>query len=144
MSYSSSDDDMPLARPNGNGMCIFVPCIHPIWTFFYCPTRFATRRQILPWPPSSARSVLFSTDAPTNQHSRLVSAAKVTASMDKALDRSVPKSSGGGEGLLVRRNNADAMALDGPLSNKRKSRTSITKIDYKVDSDSDGAPLVSC
>ncbi|XWW97144.1 hypothetical protein V2A60_005125 [Cordyceps javanica] len=88
MAYSSSDDDMPLSRPNGN-----------------------------------------------------ISAAKVTASMDKALDRSVPKSSRGGEGLIVRRNNSDAMEVDGPLNNKRKSRTSMTKIDYKDDSDSDGAPL---
>ncbi|KAJ4144966.1 hypothetical protein LMH87_003831 [Akanthomyces muscarius] len=88
MSYSSSDDDMPLARPNGN-----------------------------------------------------VSAAKVTASMDKALDRSVPKTSGAGEGILVPRKNSDTMDLDGALNNKRKSRTSIAKIDYKDDSDSDGAPL---
>ncbi|OAQ99202.1 hypothetical protein LLEC1_02278 [Akanthomyces lecanii] len=89
MSYSSSDDDMPLARPNGN-----------------------------------------------------VSAAKVTASMDKALDRSVPRTSGAGEGILVPRKNSDKMDLDGALNNKRKSRTSITKIDYKDGSDSDGAPLV--
>ncbi|OAA78075.1 topoisomerase I [Akanthomyces lecanii RCEF 1005] len=88
MSYSSSDDDMPLARPNGS-----------------------------------------------------VSAAKVTASMDKALDRSVPKTSGAGEGILVPRKNSDTMDHDGALNNKRKSRTSITKIDYKDDSDSDGAPL---
>ncbi|EGX94066.1 topoisomerase I [Cordyceps militaris CM01] len=90
MAYSgtSSDDDMPLARPNGK-----------------------------------------------------VSAAKITASMDKALDRSVPKPSGGGEGILVRRNNSDAMEVDGAVNNKRKSRTSITKIHYKIDSDSDGEPL---
>ncbi len=63
--------------------------------------------------------------------------------MDKALDRSVPKTSGAGEGILVPRKNSDTMDLDGALNNKRKSRTSITKIDYKDDSDSDGAPLVS-
>lgn len=62
--------------------------------------------------------------------------------MDKALDRSVPKTSGAGEGILVPAKNSDAMDLDGALNNKRKSRTSITKIDYKDDSDSDGAPLV--
>lgn len=62
--------------------------------------------------------------------------------MDKALDRSVPKSSGAGEGLVIHRSKSDAMDVDSTLNNKRKSRTSITKIDYKDDSDSDGAPLV--
>lgn len=33
--------------------------------------------------------------------------------------------------------------MDVDLNNKRKSRSSISKIDYKDDSDSDGAPLVS-
>ncbi|KAM3562021.1 hypothetical protein ARSEF4850_002952 [Beauveria asiatica] len=88
MAYSSSDDERPLARPNGH-----------------------------------------------------VSAAKVTASMDKALDRSVPKSSTGGEGILVPRSKSDVMDVDSPPNNKRKSRKSITAIDYKDGSDSDGAPL---
>lgn len=65
-----------------------------------------------------------------------VSSAKVSSAVDKALDKSV-KGNSATAGLVV----PDDMDLDA-ISNKRKSRTSITKISYKDDSDSDGEPLV--
>ncbi|CEJ94990.1 Putative DNA topoisomerase 1 [[Torrubiella] hemipterigena] len=82
MGYSSSDDDMPLSRTNGN-----------------------------------------------------LSSAKISSSVDKALDKSV-KGNAAAAGLVV----PDDMDIDA-ISNKRKSRTSITKISYKDDSESDGEPL---
>lgn len=63
--------------------------------------------------------------------------------MDKALDRSAPDAPAGGENIVVRRKASDGMDLDNAGNNKRKSRTSISKIDYKDESDSDAAPLVS-
>lgn len=63
------------------------------------------------------------------------------------MDRAAPKGSTGLAGLSVRNGPVgDAMDLDAPTTNgtnKRKSRSSISKVDYKDDSESDGAPLVS-
>lgn len=64
------------------------------------------------------------------------------------MDRSVPKGNSALAGLSVRNGPVedDDMDIDAPNTNgaKRKSRTSISKINYKDnESDSDGAPLVS-
>jgi DNA topoisomerase I len=78
-----------------------------------------------------------------------VSAAKVPASVDKALDKSAPKRTSGMAGLSVRNGPVedDGMDLDPPSTNgasKRKSRSSLPKVSYKDESDSDDAqPLVS-
>ncbi|KAK8930407.1 hypothetical protein H634G_01067 [Metarhizium anisopliae BRIP 53293] len=90
MSSDSSDDDRPLARPNGN-----------------------------------------------------LSSAKVSRAEDEALDRSQPRKSSGMAGIVVRNGPVDdAMDLDAPNGvNKRKSRSSISKVSYRDESDSDGEPL---
>ncbi|TWU76841.1 DNA topoisomerase 1 [Metarhizium rileyi] len=90
MSSDSSDDDRPLARPNGH-----------------------------------------------------LSSAKVSRADDKALDRSQPRKSSGMAGIAVRNGPVDnAMDLDAPnVVNKRKSRSSISKVSYRDASDSDGEPL---
>ncbi|KAI8671267.1 DNA topoisomerase I [Fusarium keratoplasticum] len=94
---SSSDDDRPLARVNGNRL----------------------------------------------------SSSKISRAEDDAMDRSMPRDAAKLVGLSVRNGPVqdDPMDVDGPVTNgatKRKSRTSITKVNYKDnDSDSeDGAPLV--
>nr|UWK20503.1 topoisomerase [Trichoderma protrudens] len=92
MASDSSDDDMPLARPNGR-----------------------------------------------------LSSSKISRAEDIALDKSVSKKGSGMAGLSIRNGpveNGD-MDLDSPSTNgaKRKSRVSITKVDYNDGSESDGAPL---
>ncbi|KAK4079557.1 hypothetical protein Trihar35433_662 [Trichoderma harzianum] len=92
MGTDSSDDDMPLARPNGR-----------------------------------------------------LSSSKISRAQDIALDKSVPKKGSGMAGLSIRNGpveNGD-MDLDSPSTNgaKRKSRVSLTQVDYKDGSDSDGEPL---
>ncbi|KAL7943444.1 hypothetical protein V8C42DRAFT_346894 [Trichoderma barbatum] len=92
MRTDSSDDDMPLARPNGR-----------------------------------------------------LSSSKISRAQDIALDKSVPKKGSGMAGLSIRNGpveNGD-MDLDSPSYNgaKRKSRVSITQVDYKDESESDGQPL---
>lgn len=71
-------------------------------------------------------------------HIHLVSSSKISASQDKALDRSISSRKSDAAGLII----PDDMDIDS-ISNKRKSRTSITKISYKDESDSEGEPLVS-
>nr|UWK20493.1 topoisomerase [Trichoderma aurantioeffusum] len=92
MAFDSSDDDMPLARPNGR-----------------------------------------------------LSSSKISRAEDIALDKSVPKKGSGMAGLSIRNGPVEngAMDLDSPSTNgaKRKSRVSITKVDYKDESESDGEPL---
>ncbi|KAK3180614.1 DNA topoisomerase 1 [Lecanicillium sp. MT-2017a] len=88
MAFDSSDDDMPLARPNGK-----------------------------------------------------VSASTISPSVDKALDRSVPKKGSGLQGIS---NGPVPTAMDVDSPNHaagKRSRNSISKVQYKEDSDSDGAPL---
>ncbi|KAH7170594.1 hypothetical protein EDB81DRAFT_637147 [Dactylonectria macrodidyma] len=74
-----------------------------------------------------------------------VSSSKISHAQDRALDRDGPNSNHLA-GLSVRNGPVeDDMDLDAPVvngANKRKSRTSITKISYRDESDSDdGAPL---
>nr|UWK20501.1 topoisomerase [Trichoderma margaretense] len=92
MASDSSDDDMPLARPNGR-----------------------------------------------------LSSSKISRAEDIALDKSVPKKGSGMAGLSIRNGPVEngEMELDSPSTNgaKRKSRVSITKVDYKDESESDGEPL---
>ncbi|KJZ79044.1 hypothetical protein HIM_01817 [Hirsutella minnesotensis 3608] len=92
MASDSSDDDMPLARPNGR-----------------------------------------------------LSAPTISRSEDQAMDRAVPQQPSGLAGLSVRNGPVqDAMDLDKPAtngSNKRKSRSSISKVDYRDNSESDAEPL---
>ncbi|KAL7798106.1 hypothetical protein V8C37DRAFT_368688 [Trichoderma ceciliae] len=92
MGPDSSDDDMPLARPNGR-----------------------------------------------------LSSSKISRAQDIALDKSVPKKGSGMAGLSIRNGPVEngGMELDSPSTNgaKRKSRVSITQVDYKVESESDGEPL---
>jgi DNA topoisomerase-1 len=76
----------------------------------------------------------------------LVSSSKISRAEDIALDKSVPKKASGMAGLSIRNGpveNGD-MDLDSPSTNgsKRKSRVSITQVDYKDESESDGEPLV--
>ncbi|POR32066.1 DNA topoisomerase 1 [Tolypocladium paradoxum] len=92
MASDSSDDDIPLARPNGH-----------------------------------------------------LSSSKISRAEDKAMDRAAPKGSTDLAGLSVRNSLVDnAMDINAPTTNganKRKSRSSISKVNYKDDSESDGAPL---
>jgi DNA topoisomerase I len=78
------------------------------------------------------------------------SSSRISKAVDDALERSVPKSKFSNPGLSVRNGpitGGDAMDEDAPLTNgvaKRKSRSSISKVNYKDDSDGsdDEAPLV--
>lgn len=84
-----------------------------------------------------------------NHSASTVSSAKITASEDRALDRSVSKKGNNLAGLSVRNGPVrDEMDVDSPVANgvnKRKSRSSLSsKVNYKDGSDSDGEPLVSC
>ncbi|KAJ6446308.1 DNA topoisomerase I [Purpureocillium lavendulum] len=91
MAYDSSDDDMPLARPNGR-----------------------------------------------------LSSSTISRSEDKAMDRSLPNGKSSMVGLSLRNGPVEDMDVDAPSTNganKRKSRSSISKVDYRDDSDSDGEPL---
>ncbi|KAM5351610.1 hypothetical protein ACJ41O_004333 [Fusarium nematophilum] len=80
--------------------------------------------------------------------SKQISSSKISHAEDMALDRSVPNSASKLAGLSVRNGPIEdtTMDIDEPTTNgatKRKSRTSITKVNYK-DNDSesdDGAPL---
>ncbi|EHK15419.1 uncharacterized protein TRIVIDRAFT_37938 [Trichoderma virens Gv29-8] len=96
MGIDSSDDDMPLSRPNGRS-------------------------------------------------STLVSSSKISRAQDIALDKSVPQKPSGMAGLSIRNGPVEngEMDLDSPATNgaKRKSRVSITQVDYKDGSESDGEPL---
>lgn len=61
------------------------------------------------------------------------------------MDRAVPKGNNGLAGLSVRNgpvSDRDAVATNG--SSKRKSRSSISNINYRDESGSEGEPLVSC
>nr|UWK20509.1 topoisomerase [Trichoderma taxi] len=92
MGFDSSDDDLPLARPNGR-----------------------------------------------------LSSAKISRAQDLALDKSVPKKGSGMAGLSIRNGPVEngEMDLDSPSTNgaKRKSRVSITQVNYEDESESDGEPL---
>ncbi|KAH7162702.1 hypothetical protein B0J13DRAFT_669378 [Dactylonectria estremocensis] len=84
-------------------------------------------------------------DRPLARANGRLSSSKISHAQDKALDRDGPNSNHLA-GLSVRNGPVeDDMDLDAPVTNganKRKSRTSITKISYRDDSDSDdGAPL---
>ncbi|KAF7549391.1 hypothetical protein G7Z17_g6418 [Cylindrodendrum hubeiense] len=85
-------------------------------------------------------------DRPLARANGRLSSSKISHAQDKALDRDGPNSNHLA-GLSVRNGPVedDDMDMDAPVlngANKRKSRTSITKISYKDDSDSDdGAPL---
>jgi hypothetical protein len=76
-----------------------------------------------------------------------VSPSKISRAEDDALDQPVPKQAAKMAGLSVRNGPLeDAMDIDEPATNgasKRKSRTSISKVNYKDDESSDdAAPLV--
>ncbi|KAK7432696.1 DNA topoisomerase 1 [Neonectria magnoliae] len=85
-------------------------------------------------------------DRPLARANGHISAAKISHAQDRALDRAGPNSDILG-GISVRNGPVEYedVDMDAPVSNganKRKSRTSITKISYKDNSDSDeGAPL---
>ncbi|KAF5698529.1 DNA topoisomerase I, partial [Fusarium globosum] len=115
MSYSS-DDDRPLARANGHR-----PTTPPI-------TRMLLLVPIL------------------TQAFPIVSSSKISRAEDDALDQPVSKQAAKMAGLSVRNGPLeDAMDIDEPATNgasKRKSRTSISKVNYKDDESSDdAAPL---
>ncbi|UNI14462.1 DNA topoisomerase 1 [Purpureocillium takamizusanense] len=92
MAYDSSDDDMPLARPNGR-----------------------------------------------------LSSSTISRSEDKALDRALPNGKASMVGLSLHNGPVEGgMDVDAPSvngANKRKSRSSISKVNYRDNSDSDGEPL---
>ncbi|GAB0131656.1 hypothetical protein EsDP_00000118 [Epichloe bromicola] len=89
MSSDSSDDDRPLARPNGH-----------------------------------------------------LSSSKISRAEDRALDAAQPQKTSGMAGIAVRNGPVDdAMDLDAPNGVKRKSRSAISKVSYKDESDSDSEPL---
>ncbi|KAK2679661.1 hypothetical protein RAB80_004842 [Fusarium oxysporum f. sp. vasinfectum] len=76
-----------------------------------------------------------------------LSSSKISRAEDDALDQPVPKQAAKMAGLSVRNGPLeDAMDIDEPATNgasKRKSRTSISKVNYKDDESSDdAAPLV--
>ncbi|KAK2935814.1 hypothetical protein FoTM2_003757 [Fusarium oxysporum f. sp. vasinfectum] len=75
-----------------------------------------------------------------------LSSSKISRAEDDALDQPVPKQAAKMAGLSVRNGPLeDAMDIDEPATNgasKRKSRTSISKVNYKDDESSDdAAPL---
>lgn len=78
-----------------------------------------------------------------------MTASRISKAEDKAVDRSVPKPKVARPGLSIRHGpitDGDAMDDDEPLVNgsaKRKARSSISKINYRDESeDSDDAPVV--
>ena len=74
-----------------------------------------------------------------------VSSSTISRSEDKAMDRSLPNGKSSMVGLSLRNGPVEDMDVDAPSTNganKRKSRSSISKVDYRDDSDSDGEPLV--
>ncbi|KAL4728665.1 DNA topoisomerase 1 [Fusarium chlamydosporum] len=78
---------------------------------------------------------------------RPLSSVKISRAEDKAMDQSVPKEAAKMAGLSVRNGPLEdtSMDIDEPATNgtaKRKSRNSITKVNYKDDESSDdGAPM---
>ncbi|KAL7901433.1 hypothetical protein HDV63DRAFT_365952 [Trichoderma sp. SZMC 28014] len=83
-------------------------------------------------------------DAPIARTNGRLSSSKISRAEDIALDKSMSKPSGMA-GLSIRNGPVEnvEMDLDSPSTNgsKRKSRDSITKVDYKDESESDGEPL---
>jgi len=76
-----------------------------------------------------------------------VSASRISKADDLAMDKSVSKARPGPKGISIRNGpvNTDAMEVDSQPNGapKRKSRSSLVQaVNYKDDSDSDGAPLV--
>lgn len=142
MAFDSSDDDMPLARPNGKGMHPF----NDIWNADIAQERvrmlhFGTKR---PSCRLTNPCVAHPSEKMVLTVTNLVSASTISPSVDKALDRSVPKKGSGLEGIS---NGPVPTAMDVDSPNHaagKRSRNSISKVQYKEDSDSDGAPLVSC
>nr|UWK20496.1 topoisomerase [Trichoderma crystalligenum] len=84
-------------------------------------------------------------DMPLSRPNGRMSSSKISRAEDIALDKSVPKKGSGMAGLSIRNGPVEngGMDLDSPSTNgaKRKSRVSITKVDYKDESESDGEPL---
>ncbi|KAG5988796.1 hypothetical protein E4U52_006243 [Claviceps spartinae] len=81
-------------------------------------------------------------DRPLARSNGQLSSTKVSRSEDAALDQAQPKTTSGMAGITVASGSAgEAMDLDAPSGNKRKSRSSIAKISYKDASESDGEPL---
>ncbi|KAM0450369.1 hypothetical protein ACHAPV_004037 [Trichoderma viride] len=83
-------------------------------------------------------------DVPIARTNGRLSSSKISRAEDIALDKSMSKPSGMA-GLSIRNGPVEngEMDLDSPSTNgsKRKSRDSITKVDYKDESESDGEPL---
>ncbi|KAK2598994.1 DNA topoisomerase 1 [Conoideocrella luteorostrata] len=83
-----------------------------------------------------------SDDQPLARPNGHLSANKISRAEDAALDRSQPKKLSGMAGIAVHNGTVDDdMDLDAPNGIKRKSRSSISKVSYKDESDSDGEPL---
>ncbi|KAM0520033.1 hypothetical protein ACHAPE_003306 [Trichoderma viride] len=84
-------------------------------------------------------------DLPIAKANGRLSSSKISRAEDIALDKSMSKPSGMA-GLSIRNGPVEngSMDLGSPSTNgsKRKSRDSITKVDYKDESESDGEPLV--
>ncbi|EHK40816.1 uncharacterized protein TrAtP1_004174 [Trichoderma atroviride] len=83
-------------------------------------------------------------DLPIARTNGRLSSSKISRAQDIALDKSMSKPSGMA-GLSIRNGPVEngEMDMDSPSTNgsKRKSRDSITKVDYKDESESDGEPL---
>ncbi|KAK1250424.1 hypothetical protein MKX08_010427 [Trichoderma sp. CBMAI-0020] len=83
-------------------------------------------------------------DMPIARANGRLSSSKISRAEDIALDKSMSKPSGMA-GLSIRNGPVEngEMDMDSPSTNgsKRKSRDSITKVDYKDESESDGEPL---
>jgi DNA topoisomerase-1 len=83
-------------------------------------------------------------DVPLSKANGHVSAAKISKEEDRAMDKSASKARPGPTGISIRNGPVvDAMDIDSPNgAPKRKSRSSIGQaVNYKDESDSDGAPL---
>ena len=146
MASDSSDDDMPLSRSNGHRECAYF-CLFAPWFAFFLSVAFG-RIATAPGPSQNRPNSSSQAVAALLTSMDLGSAAKVSKAEDDYLDRTVPKARVSMPGLSVRNGpitGGDDMDLDSHAngSTKRKSRSSISKINYKDDSeDSDGAPLV--
>jgi hypothetical protein len=154
MSSDYSDDDMPLARPNGHRKYPPNSNSENFESRIACAHHFNHGR--LTTCHALAISILSSPRKPQNTTYYLliigltdlflpsVSKATISKSEDKAMD----KANAGGKGLVapvsIRNGPVDTMDIDSPHVNgnsKRKSRTSLN-VSYKDDSDSDDAPIV--
>ncbi|KAG5942617.1 hypothetical protein E4U53_007210, partial [Claviceps sorghi] len=112
MTSDSSDDDRPLARPNGNLRELAQP---------FCGFS------------ASENGSHYEVSQPA--------VGTLSRADDRALDKAQSKRTSGMAGMTVSSGPVDdSMDLDTPNGSKRKSRSSISRVSYKDASESDDEP----